>query len=657
MASRAFAPSDKAQRWWLVAILAVASLARFWRFWAIPLTYDEYSTWNRIWPDLTSKYNSIPEPLDVPEFWEAVASDAHPGLHHMWYRFLGDFGLLYPNEWSIFLLKLPFLLAGVGVVWLAYVAVKRWMDGRSALLVAAILAVLQPAVMHAQIARPYALGMLFVMALAVTFKEVVDGRKRAVMWSAVWLALSMYAHYFAGLTAVGLGLVVALGYRQKLLPLLLVAAGGLVLFLPHLPITLQQFGHKDLGDFLAPPSPGFVLDHLSYVSNRMFAGGLTAVVFAGLMAFKGYRKERLAALAIWALPLVVGYAYSVLVGPILQHRVLVFGLPFLVAALVGGVWNGLPEPKRKFPLGVAALVMGVFALALVVKRDHYSVFYERSFDEVFDARHQDRLDFWDRDFTKAVFSDKMQRPDDCDGLPPQIQSMHPFIEVYGTLKYWGAGPCGLVSLPFRVDSMSSYLNFDAYLDTLVPGSECAFIGLTPHLDRPQPEYLGMMLDKYPALASHKGYHNGAWYWIEKEGATADDDALGDSWEFASGNEYGDVRSPKIERWEDAGWIFSRSTLALQEGPADMRYVCEFFKEGEPVFYRSVHAEEFRQPGDSVWDVHLGVYYEDVRQHRPDSLQFYWWNPSRSAFTADSPTLRTLPRNPWLYGLTQPLHSP
>lgn len=98
-------------------------------------------------------------------------------------------------------------------------------------------------------------------------------------------------------------------------------------------------------------------------------------------------------------------------------------------------------------------------------------------------------------------------------------------------------------------------------------------------------------------------------------------------------------------------------MSLNEGPADMRYVCEFFKQGEPVFYRSVHAEEFRQPGDSIWDVHLGVYYEDVRQHRPDSLQFYWWNPSRSSFTAGSPTLRTLPRNPWLYGLTQPLHSP
>ena len=89
----------------------------------------------------------------------------------------------------------------------------------------------------------------------------------------------------------------------------------------------------------------------------------------------------------------------------------------------------------------------------------------------------------------------------------------------------------------------------------------------------------------------------------------------------------------------------------------MRYVCEFYREGEPVFYRSVHAEEYRQRGDSVWDVHLGVYYEDVRQHQPDSLQFYWWNPSGSSFTAGSPTLRTLPRNPWLYGLTQPLHTP
>ena len=45
---------------------------------------------------------------------------------------------------------------------------------------------------------------------------------------------------------------------------------------------------------------------------------------------------------------------------------------------------------------------------------------------------------------------------------------------------------------------------------------------------------------------------------------------------------------------------------MQEGPADMRYVCEFYREGEPVFYRAGHAEEYRQRGDSVWDVHLGV---------------------------------------------------
>lgn len=625
-----------------MAILAVASLARFWRFWVIPLTYDEYSTWNRIWPDLISKDSSTHVARNVPAFCEAVASDAHPGLHHLWYRFLGEAGLLYPSTWSIFLLKLPFLLAGVGVVWLAYVAVKRWMDARSALLVAAILAVLQPAVMHAQIARPYALGMVFVMALAVTLKGVVEGRKHAMAWSAVWLALSMYTHYFAGLTAVGLGLAITVGFRQKLLSLLLVAAGGLVLFLPHLPITLQQFGHKDLGDFLAPPAPGFVLDHLSYVSNRMFAGGFTALVFAGLMSFKGYRKERWAALAIWALPLVVGYAYSVLVGPILQHRVLVYGLPFLVAALVGGVWNGLPETKRKFPLGVVAFVMGVFALALVVKRDHYAVFYERSFSGV-----------WQRGLQEAGVA----LPESCTS-PPTLLSISPFIEAHGRLI--NGSPEDITPLndaAFRPDSLSSYQEFVRWFEGRVQHSECAFIGLTPHFDRPKPEFLSIMVDKYPALASHKGYHNGAWYWLEKEGQAPLDAGLGAGWDFTAGNEYSEVRSPEVQRWEDSGWIFSRSTLTLQEGPADMRYVCEFFREGEPVFYRSAHAEEYRQRGDSVWDVHLGVYYEDVRQHQPDSLQFYWWNPSGSSFTAGSPTLRTLPRNPWLYGLTQPLHSP
>ena len=627
MVSKPFATSGKSERLVLLGIVAVAVLARFWRCWALPLTYDEYSTWYRIWPTDEA----------VPNFFDAVALDAHPMLHHAWYRLLGECGLLMPDWEANLILKLPFLLAGVLAVYLCYVAGKRWFNAQTGLFVAGLMAVLQPAVMHAQIARPYALGLLFVVATAVSLKGILAGRRSSVVWTSLWFALAMYAHYFSGLTALGLGAIVLLTNRAYWKPLCVSAATAGLLFLPHLGITLKQLGHGDLATVVSPPDAMFVADHLAYSFN--YALPWFGILAAMLLAFwRGVTpKKRSAVLAVWAIPMCVGGAYSLAVGPILQDRVLLFGLPFLVAGIVG-FWRPIAGKWQALVVGIFVVGMGA---VLVFGRQHYTVFYEREYVGV-----------WEGVLESDGEEGYVYGPSGREEQPPvALLSYHQKI-LGASFSQFSSGPWW--SLFPLVGFVPDSTTTESECRRVLAGSftSSAYLGLTGHYDRPRPEFLSMFVQRYPSLHSTKGFHNGAWYWLTDE-PTPPLLTLDADWNFESGKEWGELVKIEVEL-EQAGWLFMYSEVTQESGRGDMRLVCEFKQDGEVVHYKALEAGLFRLPFETRWRVHLGFFLEDMRAYPNADVEVYWWNPSGIPFTAGPLQVRTLPRNPYQYGLTESL---
>ena len=122
----------------LLVIVAWGSILRFFNLFELPLTHDEFSTLFR------TNFSSFDELIE-----KGVKVDAHPaGLQVFVYYYKSIFGT---KEW---VLKIPFLIFGVGSIVLIYNLFSKWYNNTLGLISAAYLATLQYFVMYSQIARP-----------------------------------------------------------------------------------------------------------------------------------------------------------------------------------------------------------------------------------------------------------------------------------------------------------------------------------------------------------------------------------------------------------------------------------------------------------------------------------------------------------------------
>jgi hypothetical protein len=153
------------------------------------------------------------------------------------------------------------------------------------------------------------------------------------------------------------------------------AAIGAALFLPHLPITFQQMSYKGIGGWLDAPKPSFLFEWIQGVFNYHSP---TLLIFGSLILIGFIRRMKAAESKFWLFPAVfgawfllvfaVGYAYSVLVDPLLHQGSLFFAAPFLVIALAAIA--SPPGPAGK----MASLAMAVLlSVSLVFSRDHYTI--------------------------------------------------------------------------------------------------------------------------------------------------------------------------------------------------------------------------------------------------------------------------------------------
>ncbi|MFI5205009.1 MAG: glycosyltransferase family 39 protein, partial [Flavobacteriales bacterium] len=300
----------------LVIILVVACFLRFFGWYTMPYQHDELSAISRLsfssWGDL---------------FQQGIMKDGHPALVQCFlYMWTGLFGTA---EWIV---KLPFVLCGIGSVYLTWRLAYKWNSATTALYSAAFMAVLQLPVFHSLHARPYAPGMLLLLWFALEWsKWHTENKPTKSMYARYVIAalLCAWCHHFTALGAVLLGLVGVFTVEKKKLKSYLLANVLVVLcYLPYLPVTLAQLKYGGLGGdngWLKAPENTFIVDYLRHV---FMYSPLMLVVLLVTLIFSFYKnprevssniKWRAVALVMFLFPLLIGLFYSWYVSPVIQY--------------------------------------------------------------------------------------------------------------------------------------------------------------------------------------------------------------------------------------------------------------------------------------------------------------------------------------------------
>ncbi len=359
----------------LLIILAIASLLRFYHYGSFSYSNDELSALYRL------HYDTFGELVQ-----KGFYVDGHPGgvqvFLWQWVRHFGD------SEWAV---RLPFVVMGILAVWMAYKVAKFMFGTVAGLFSAAALAFLQFPLLYSQIARPYGPGVLFALMLIYFWLRIFfteDGKLNAEKprWAhligfTLSASLCMYNHYFSFLFAliVGFsGFVVA--RRNNVMHYIGAAVVAALLFVPHIHITLNHLTFKGLGLWLGTPGKGWIVGHIFYIFDQsVFVLTITVLTMLALFVMNKNQAVNLRFrlfLASWfLLPVLIGYVYSIKVNPVLQHPVLIFSFPCFVILLFSHAGNVLDKSKAiLLTMFLAAGVLGTTVVNAYYSRQHFGEF-------------------------------------------------------------------------------------------------------------------------------------------------------------------------------------------------------------------------------------------------------------------------------------------
>jgi hypothetical protein len=360
----------------LLFILALGCVLRFYKLFELEYTYDELSALNR------TTYQTLSELIDKG----VTKLDTHPALIQIFlYFFTKLFGTA---EWMV---KLPFILAGIASIYIVYRIGRKWFSETAALLTAFILAATQFFIFYSVTARPYISGLLLcLLTLHYWLNILFDAKatKKDYLLFAVFASLSALNHHFSMMFA-GLCGLIGLFFLAKSTAKYYLGAclGALVLYSPHFPILLYQLGKGGIGTaeggWLDVPRNDFIIQfllyifHYSYVFVAVFIG---AIVISSAFKSKARTsvlfKIRLVLFSLFALSFLAGFFYSQKISPVIQFSTLIFSAPCLI--LFVSSFSG--ETTLKFKLIGLGVLTVVSLSSLIFKRQYYKLIFQQPFD-------------------------------------------------------------------------------------------------------------------------------------------------------------------------------------------------------------------------------------------------------------------------------------
>ena len=368
-------PSKRMDYILLGIIMLVAAVLRLWHLGQVPFMHDEFSAFTRL------HYDSF---LDLIR--DGVAPDAHPAgvqvFLYYWVKIVG---------WNAFWVKLPFVLMGIGSVYLIYIIGRQWFNRMVGLLSAAFFAVSEFTIFYSQLARPYSAGLFFVLLQVYFWNRVLFDTKKPTTWLWVgfalssWLAAMMHAFSIAQAGLVFLtGLFFVTKERRK--GYWLSGLASLTLFSPNLPIFYRQlFLNGGVGGWLSAPKSTFLLDFLEYTMNYdylfIFATGIIIILPFILGKWeKGKAAMRWVGGAWFAIIFGLAFGYSLVREPIIQFSTLLFCYPFLLIVLFSFHKSRTMSTLQKAITVAALLFVGI--VSLINTRDYYHNMYHQGYDGI-----------------------------------------------------------------------------------------------------------------------------------------------------------------------------------------------------------------------------------------------------------------------------------
>lgn len=354
----------KKQIWFVILLLAIATFFRAYHLLQIPLMNDELSALYRL------QFNAFSSLIH-----QGVIPDGHPAFVQV---FLFYYTKIFGT--SAWVLKLPFLIAGVISIGLMWYYFSNLINKTTGSLVALFVVPSQFFIMHSQTARPYAFGLLFVFAAAIAWEKCV---KNFSLWRflcvVLFSVLTASTHYLATLTLIVVVLFSCITTPKNWKYVWMLAATSVIVYLPQTIIFIKQIQVGGVGTWLGKPSLSFIVDFWLYASNF---SGVVAVVLAlgGLLSlyflWQGKGNKQIGSVGlIWIVVFCVEFLYSLLRNPILQFPSLLFVWPFCLAFCF---W-GFSQLKIKYIIGVGLILFTVETYALIVVRKHYQVFYNQGY--------------------------------------------------------------------------------------------------------------------------------------------------------------------------------------------------------------------------------------------------------------------------------------
>ena len=359
----------------LGVIMVVAAVLRLWKLGQVPFMHDEFSAMTRL------GYDSFRELIR-----QGVAPDAHPAgvqvFLYYWAKVVG---------WNAFWVKLPFVLMGIGSIYLIYIIGRQWFNRKVGLLSAAFFAVSEFTVFYSQLARPYAAGLFFVLLQVYFLNRVLFDVKKPSPWLWVgfalssWLAAMMHAFSIAQAGLIFLtGLFFLSKERRK--AYWLSGLGALLLFSPNLPIFYRQlFFNGGVGGWLSAPKSSFLFDFLQYTMNYdylfMFVTGVI-IVLPFILGHYERRKNamRFVGLAWFLVIFLLAYIYSLVREPIIQFSTLLFCYPFLIIVAFSFFTTRTLSPIQAVAAVLSLLFVGV--ASLINTRQYYRNMYHQGYDQI-----------------------------------------------------------------------------------------------------------------------------------------------------------------------------------------------------------------------------------------------------------------------------------
>ena len=349
----------------LLVIISIGIVLRFVGFSDCPFTHDELSAIRR---------------LQFDSFFDMIRNgvmlfEGHPaGVQSFLWFWSKIFGT---SEVAI---RLPFVLMGICCIPLMYLVTKIWFNRTAGIFAASIIAVSQYTIYYSILARPYIFGLFFVLLALVFWSKMICQKvyswKNVILFG-IFASCCAYTHQFSMMVAALIG-VTGLFFqsRKSISRYLLAAFIAIVLYVPHIPITIYQLTElKGVGGWLGAPNFMFVVQYFRYLTHFSFI--VMILVVLCIIVSGEYTREHFAlvyrkiitAFLLFVIPFAVGYWYSVLVDPVLQQSCLLFSFPFfilMVCSLVG-------EKLNPLKLISVTLYCCAMVLSLIFVREHYTM--------------------------------------------------------------------------------------------------------------------------------------------------------------------------------------------------------------------------------------------------------------------------------------------